>query len=287
MALRSQPRPLHYKMQNGTRLAAVDLGSNSFQAGNRTGRPRSDSPHRIPQGDGAPGQRPGQRPQPHARGHAAGLGRARPVWRAAGRLQALAGAGRGHANAARSPQPRRISFARTHHPGVRHRRDSGSRGSPPHLPRRGAHAAAHRCLRPGAPPGGGHRRALDRNDHRPGARGRAHGVLPRWQRRLVDEALCGRPLHPRRIPRRRGGRQGRAGRCAFKLHPRPVGRGLRRLRHHRRGGRRAGRGRRRARADYPRRARLAASTACSRPAAPTSCASTACAKTANPSSAAA
>ena len=72
-ALRSgPPLPPQHAKRNPPRRGRSRLEQLSPR--DRPGRPRPDPPHRVPQGNRAPGQRPRQRAQPHARGHAARLG---------------------------------------------------------------------------------------------------------------------------------------------------------------------------------------------------------------------
>jgi exopolyphosphatase/guanosine-5'-triphosphate,3'-diphosphate pyrophosphatase len=81
--------PYFSTMHNGTLLAALDLGSNSFRLEIGRLEQRAHPAHGIPQGNRAPGQRPGRRPQPHPRRHAARLGLPGAFCRTPGRLHAV------------------------------------------------------------------------------------------------------------------------------------------------------------------------------------------------------
>ena len=220
-------------MNDGTLLAAVDLGSNSYRL--EIGRLDHGQIRRteyiketVRQGNGLDESR-NLTPEAMARG-----------WDCLARFgERLAGFKQAQVRAVATQTLRearnRDEFLRARSPGagLSHRRHLRPRGSPPDLPGRGPPAAAVRR----APAGGGHRRPLHRAHPGRAVRRQGDGKLPRGQRRLVDEVFSPRPVHRCRV---RSGRGRRARPCWTKrwapTSRDALGRGLRLVGHHRRGG---------------------------------------------------
>ena len=200
-------------MQNGTRLAAVDLGSNSFRLEivrldhgqfERTEYVKET----IRQGAGMDADR-NLSAQAMQRGWDC---LARFGERLAG-FEYAPGSCRRNPDPARSAQPRRLPVPRQPGPWFPDRRHFRARGSQADLPGCGQDAAV--IAR--APAGGRHRRSLDRADRRRRRRTREHGVVPGRQHRMVEPVFPWRPLHAARVPDGRNRGQGGARRGARRL----------------------------------------------------------------------